>query len=432
MQPITCVVENLVADLLRPVAVDALLGTRAGEFILRERIGAGFSGEVYRGDHALLGHPVAVKVLAPSGGMSADARERFRREALVATRIDHPGVPHFLGYGELPTGAPYLVTELCRGPSLRDVLGARGSLAVADALRIAREVAAALEAAHAAGIVHRDLKPEHVVLSGATGPDDLFGSVKVLDFGLSRLDRGGAALTQAGTVLGTPRYMAPEQCAGGEVGVAADLYALGIVLFELLTGRTPFDGDTVALLKQHVEATPAAPSQLVPGAGISPAVDALVLSLLAKSAVDRPASARDVVVAIDRASRAQVSRPGGRALAAAAERVLQPLGSVRAQLRRQLEGRLGLIAAVALGLACVGGLVWGASRSGGTPVTLVSGPPLALVPPSLAPPEVRSPARKGAHKGQPRTAQARRTPSNPPQRHRIEDPAMRRLASASK
>ncbi len=216
----------------------------ANRYRLTERIATGGMGSVYRATDQLLDRPVAVKVLKPEFARDATFLERFRREARAAARLSHPNVAAVYDYGERDS-EPFIVMELVEGETLAARLERMGWLPWPEACRIAERVARALDAAHAHGLVHRDVKPANVLLAAD-------GGVKVTDFGIA-LAAQAPHLTRTGMVLGSANYVAPEQAQSAEVGPAADLYSLGCVLFEMLTGSTPFSGATaVAIATQHV------------------------------------------------------------------------------------------------------------------------------------------------------------------------------------
>ena len=220
-----------------------LLGDR---YRLGERIAAGGMGAVYRAVDETLGRQVAVKVLRRELADDPTFLERFRREARAAAGLSHPGVAGVYDYGELG-GQPFIVMELVEGETLAERLAARGRLPWREAFAIGEQVAAALAAAHAHGLVHRDVKPANILLSRD-------GRAKVTDFGIAQAAQT-VTLTRTGMVLGSANYVAPEQAKGGHVGPAADLYSLGCVLFEAVTGETPYrGGNAVAIATQHVSA----------------------------------------------------------------------------------------------------------------------------------------------------------------------------------
>src|SRR5687768_1818951 len=228
-------------------------------------------GEVWLGEHAQIGSHVAIKLVL---GNNAEAAARFLREAKATARVRHPNIVAVSDYGEREDGGAYLVMELLDGQTLAE--RAKRGIAQELALDIATQIADALAAAHAAGIVHRDLKPSNVFLV-----DDAAARsgvrVKLLDFGIAKASTD-VAMTATGALVGTPLYMAPEQCTSrlGEIDHRTDLYALGVVLYEMLAGRPPFPGPTLGdLVDQHVNETPKPP-------GASPRLDALCLDLLAK------------------------------------------------------------------------------------------------------------------------------------------------------
>jgi serine/threonine-protein kinase len=249
----------------------------AGRYRLESPVAAGGAGEVWRGRDEVLGRAVAVKLLRAEYASQPETLGRFRAEARHAASVAHPGVAQVYDYGE--DGRPYLVMELVEGPSLAGVL-AGGPLGAGQAVDVVAQAAAALAAAHAAGLVHRDIKPGNLLL----GPG---GVVKVTDFGIAHA-AGSAPVTRTGTLVGTPAYLAPERAAGQPATPASDLYSLGIVGYECVTGAPPFTGTAleVALAHQHRPLPPLPPS--VPGG-----VAALVTRLTAKDPKDRPASAAE-------------------------------------------------------------------------------------------------------------------------------------------
>lgn len=258
----------------------------ADRYQLESPLGRGGMAEVWRARDNRLGRPVAVKILDQPGLADPSGLERFRREAQAVARIAHPNIVAAYDYGS-QDGRPYLVMELVAGDTL-DALLARGPLPVPEAVRIAAQACAALDAAHRAGVVHRDIKPGNLIIT----PD---GTVKVLDFGIARLQDTAtqAALTRPATVIGTSHYMAPEQAAGTSADPRTDLYAIGCVLYAALTGAPPFPGDNpMGVLYHHLNSPPPPLRERRPD--VPPALEQLIAELLAKNPADRPADAAQV------------------------------------------------------------------------------------------------------------------------------------------
>lgn len=284
-----------------------------GRWRVEALLGVGGMGSVYRAEHVHVGRAAALKVLHADLSRSASERDRFRREARVATRLRSPHVVEVLDFGEDAAGRPYLAMELLEGEPLRAVLDREGRLAPERAVRLLRQLLEGLSAAHAAGIVHRDLKPENLWVSGV-GADE---RLKVLDFGIAKWSetRGDATRTQAGLVVGTPEYLAPEQAVGGEVDARADLYAAGVLAFVMLAGRHPFDtSDVRALVAAHAFERVPALSSAAPELAAWPRLADAVRRLTEKDRAHRPASAIEARALLDGAeAAARPPRPAGAA-----------------------------------------------------------------------------------------------------------------------
>ncbi|HEX7315553.1 MAG TPA: serine/threonine-protein kinase [Pyrinomonadaceae bacterium] len=275
-------------------AEDGMLGLVLDDkYRLDERLGEGGMGTVYRATHLLIERHVAVKVLSPRLVTDDAAKERFRREARAAGRLQHSNAVAVTDFGETRDGLVYLVMELLEGKPLREVLARDAPLDPARAVSLMLQTAAAVEAAHEAGIIHRDLKPGNIFL--VQRPDSPY-IVKVLDFGIAKIaaDDGEFnpvdTLTGTGVMIGTPRYMSPEQCDGAQLTPSSDVYSLGVILYEMLTGQTPFSGvSPLALALAHSSESPRPPREVV--ASIPPALEAVVLHALEKAPEARPADA---------------------------------------------------------------------------------------------------------------------------------------------
>jgi serine/threonine protein kinase len=296
--------HNPESDTALAAPPSSLIGqTLGGRYRVTSLLGSGGMGAVYRAEHMELRKTVALKVLNQEMASHREAALRFEREAMVSAQIQHPNVVSATDSGRLPDGSLYLVLEYVSGRSLRDLVNAEGRLAPPRALAIGAQIAEALGAAHRAQVVHRDLKPGNVMLLTEENNPEF---VKVLDFGLARVagdSAPGEPLTRTGSVFGTPEYMSPEQARGEVVDHRADLYALGVILYELLSGRQPFMApELVAILIKHIqEAPPPLPADVpVP-------IAQYVMSLLDKEPSRRPGDARQVAKAL----RKLAPPPGG-------------------------------------------------------------------------------------------------------------------------
>jgi serine/threonine protein kinase len=256
------------------------------------KIADGSTGTVYRATHLQLQLVVAIKVMHPALTNDIVAIERFRREAYAAMKIRHPNAVAVLDFGITDARLVYVVMELLIGQSLADRLKVRGSLSITEANEIIQQVSAALSVAHERGIVHRDLKPENIFLHQENGRE----VVKVLDFGIAKVqefnltDQGGEQLTEAGAVMGTPYYIAPEQCSGQSVDARADIYSLGVVLYQMLTGRLPLDGpSTIIVLLKQLNEKPVPMQQLKPD--LPAILNGVVMHALEKDPRSRPQTA---------------------------------------------------------------------------------------------------------------------------------------------
>jgi len=284
------------------------VGTTLGDrYRIDALIGEGGMGRVYSAEHVLMRKRLAIKVLHRELTTMAEVVARFEREAMAAANIDHPNVAAATDFGKLPDGAVFLVLEYVQGKSLRDEI-AGGPIAAERALHITRQIASGLASAHALDIVHRDLKPENVMLVEKGGDPDF---VKVLDFGIAKVPIGEVPhstqtpahtpITKAGMVFGTPEYMAPEQALGQTVDGRADLYALGVILYEMLSGSRPFSSQSqVGILGQQLSKSPPKISDRAPGIIVPPAVEAVAMKLLQREATERYGTATEVVDVINR------------------------------------------------------------------------------------------------------------------------------------
>jgi serine/threonine-protein kinase len=273
-------------------------GSQIGAYRVLHRIGEGGMGSVWLAEHSMLGRRAAIKVLHPEFSSRPEIVTRFFNEARAATAIPDPGIVQIFDFGNHTDGSAYIVMELLDGEPLDKRLERLGALAVPDALRIMRQVASTLGAAHGRGIVHRDLKPENIFV--VRDPEVASGErAKVLDFGIAKLsgDKAGVK-TQTSAMMGTPTYMSPEQCRGaGHVDQRSDVYALGCVLFALLCGRPPFQGEGIGdLIVMHLQEAPPTPSSVRPG--LPPEIDQIILRCLQKDPTQRFASGGELAIAL--------------------------------------------------------------------------------------------------------------------------------------
>jgi serine/threonine-protein kinase len=305
-----------------------------------DRLGSGGMADVWRAEDLQLGRKVALKVLHSRFAQDREFVERFRREASSAAGLQHPNVVGVFDRGEFD-GTYYIAMEYVDGEPLRDVI-ARG-VDIPWALQATRQILAAAEFAHERGIVHRDFKPLNVLI-------DHDGRARVTDFGIARA--GGSEITQTGSVMGTAQYISPEQAQGLEVSPATDVYSIGVILYEMLAGRVPFDGDSaVGVAMRQVSEPPTPPSEINPN--VYPALDGVVMRALAKDPRDRYASAREFSAALDQAEANPYGAPADTASYA-------PLPPAPAPTARRGPWRWILLAILAGGLAALA--VWALTR----------------------------------------------------------------------
>ncbi|MBN1209629.1 MAG: protein kinase [Myxococcaceae bacterium] len=291
-----------------PEADEYIGKTLARKYRVEALIGEGGMGKVYRTRQLALDKPVVLKVLRQS--LLSDERTvaRFQREAKAASRLNHPNSISILDFGQAEDGALFIAMEFVQGQDLHQLLSREWPLAEARVVRIVSQVLSALSDAHGAGVIHRDLKPENIMLEQRRNEPDF---VKVLDFGIAKItDAGGddgPALTRAGFVCGTPEYMSPEQARGALIDHRSDLYAVGVILYQLTTGVLPFESDSaVGFATKHLTEEPLPPSKRRPEARISPGMERLILRALSKNPDDRPANAeafKAELAAVDRERR---------------------------------------------------------------------------------------------------------------------------------
>jgi len=300
----------------------------AGKYRIEEQIGEGGMGKVFRARQLALDKPVVLKVLHPS--LLSDERTvaRFQREAKAASRLNHPNSISILDFGQADEGVLYIAMEFVSGRDLHNILSREWPLPESRIIRIVAQVLSALSDAHGAGVIHRDLKPENIMVEQRRGEPDF---VKVLDFGIAKIQDSagddGPALTRAGFVCGTPEYMSPEQARGGTLDHRSDLYAVGVILYQLVTGKLPFESDSaVGFATKHLTEQPVPPSQRRPDVRVSHGLERLILKALGKDPSERPQTAdsfRDSLLALEHERPARPSRPHARRSGSAAQ-VLAP------------------------------------------------------------------------------------------------------------
>ena len=333
---------------------DTLIGTVFdGRYKIVRKLGAGGMADVYLAEDQELGRRVAIKILNDRHAADDQFIERFRREAKNAAGLSHPNIVSIYDRGEAE-GTYYIAMEFLDGRSLKELIVGRGPAPIKISIEYARQILAAIGFAHRHGIVHRDIKPHNVLV----GPE---GRLKVTDFGIAR--SGASQMTEVGSIIGTAQYLSPEQARGAPVDQTSDLYSLGVVLFELLTGQVPFTGDTpLEIAMKHLSEPPKAPSELRPE--VPHDLDLVVLRALAKDPSDRYESAEEMDTDLERVLQ---GLPVGDETAAAATAVLSGAGAMAA-----------------------------------APTSIIARPPSAAPPPRPAPPGATPPAGYYGYEGPPR------------------------------
>ena len=356
---------------------DPFLGTIVGErYRIMNRIGIGGMGAVYRAEHTMMRRDLAIKVLLPELSGKEEFARRFEREAESASRLDHPNIIKVTDFGRTAEGSLFLAMELLAGTSLSAAIAA-GPMPVPRALEIIRQILRALDHAHAAGVVHRDLKPENIMLVERDGNREV---VKILDFGIAKVTEpqsGGEALTQAGVIFGTPEYLSPEQALGEAVDARADMYAAGVILFEMLAGQRPFESaDKVKIISMHLAHAPPRIREANPDVEVPIPVEQAVLQALEKSRDNRFSSAVAFLQALEDAEAPLDPAP----------EVGETLPAI--EIGRGRRGRAVGLAVTALVLL-VGARVL-KHRTGHHPVVLIATP----ARPAPAPPDLAAQLRK--------------------------------------
>jgi serine/threonine-protein kinase len=364
----------------------------ASRFTVLSRIGEGAMGTVYRAKQAPIGREVAVKILRSERALDEANRARFLREARANSLLTSPNTVTVFDFGAGDGGEFFLAMELLEGESLGQRLKRMGRLSSAAALDTARQALRSLAEAHAKGIIHRDLKPDNLFFARVRTNETYDEIVKVLDFGIAKMLRAddelalNAVETQAGTVFGTPRYMSPEQAQGKTLDPRSDLYSLGVILYQMLTGRPPFtDDDAIVVMARHIKTTPRPMAEVAPDAHIPPEVEAAVMRALSKDPSRRPQTAEAMAAELGSARESALSVTSGvRAslpassdskhdlspAAATSETLNEARKAFASPLRR---ARVPLL--VAVGVLSVLGIAYAASRSRTPPAPIVTSPP---------------------------------------------------------
>ncbi|MBZ0233734.1 MAG: serine/threonine protein kinase, partial [Deltaproteobacteria bacterium] len=285
---------------------DPLVGKSIdGRFVIRERLGRGGMGVVYRAWQASVGREVAIKVIRPRPGHDAATTKRFLREAKLASQLSQPSTVGVIDFGQGDDNVLYLVMELLRGRTLAEVLRDHGRMSPERAVRVGTQICDALEAAHKLGIVHRDLKPANVMILDDPPGRDL---IKVLDFGLAKvIDADESTVTQSGRLVGTPSHLPPEVAMGAAATQRSDLYAVGVILFEMLDGRPPFTADNVNMMVA-LHAYQPAPEL---GPHVPRPLAHVVARTLAKKPEARPSSAAELRTLLEAALRGELPSGSG-------------------------------------------------------------------------------------------------------------------------
>ena len=355
---------------------DVPAGTVLGEYTIEARIGQGGMGTVFSAVHPLIGKRAAVKVLRRDLCEDPITLERFIDEARVVNQIGHPNIVDVFAFGQLDDGRSYFIMEWLKGETLRARLD-RSGIDQYEACAILKSLARALEAAHEKGVVHRDLKPDNVFL---VEERDELPRVKLLDFGIAKLVRADQTVsrTATGAMIGTPQYVAPEQAKGHHIDARVDIYSLGCVAFELLTGRPPFLADNaMEMVAKHLMETPVRMSHL--RKGIPRELDAIVAEMLAKDREQRP-TLTEISVVLERAQKRPIASDKDTGLNYAVTRLVEVTDVRRARRRRQRWGKLGIL----LGGVAMGGAAF-------MIVSKLNQPAPAPTPASAAPPPVPVP-----------------------------------------
>jgi serine/threonine-protein kinase len=350
---------------------DPFVGTVVGErYRIVSRIGVGGMGAVYRAEHTMMRRDLAIKVLLPELGGKEEFARRFEREAESASRLTHPNIITVTDFGRTAEGSLFLVMEFLAGQSLSNAIGT-GPMSQVRALGIVRQILRGLEHAHGAGIVHRDLKPENIMLVERDGQPDV---VKILDFGIAKVTQpqsGGEALTQAGVIFGTPEYLSPEQALGEAVDARADIYAAGVILYEMLAGRRPFESeDKVKIISMHLAHAPPRIRDVNPAVDVPLPLEQAIMQSLEKSREHRFATATAFLQALDDAEApAEVTGGFGRGATVATG------SGATGGVRRLAGGRFGRVAAALAGVVLLVGGIAVIKRVGGRAAALVAAPP---------------------------------------------------------